>query len=200
MKRVVETLALVTPEISFAVIDMTKGAKIMSCRKVDSHLHRITAILGQALSAPLSFLKSSKDDLVYTFSGYISTQGHYNRLHQYIFLNQRPVQCENLQRLVTHLFQQSSFATDSLAHAQDARRFRERYPVFILMLTCPTSEYDLCADPSKVTIQFEVCPLSLFFVRAIIGTYIFDLNVQYFMHPSYLGRRERVLCGAVHYH
>ncbi|KAF9139379.1 DNA mismatch repair protein [Linnemannia schmuckeri] len=155
VKRVVETLALVAPGISFALIDMAKDAKIMSCRKVDSHLHRITTILGQALSTSLSFVKSSKDDPVYNFSGYISTQGHYNRLCQYIFLNHRPVQCENLQRLVTHLFQQSSFVADSLAYMQDVRRSRERYPIFILMLTCPTSEYDLCADPSKVTIHFE---------------------------------------------
>ncbi|KAF9277829.1 DNA mismatch repair protein [Linnemannia elongata] len=154
-KRMVETLALVTPWISFTLIDMAKDAKIMTCRKVDSHLHRITTILGQALSTSLSFVKSSAEDPVYTFSGYISTQGHYNRLCQYIFLNQRPVQCEKLQRLVTHLFQQSSFAADSLVYAQDARRSRERHPIFILMLTCPTSEYDLCADPSKVTIQFE---------------------------------------------
>ncbi|KAF9543733.1 DNA mismatch repair protein [Mortierella hygrophila] len=154
-KRVVETLALVAPGISFTLIDMTKDVKILSCRKVDSHLHRITTILGQALSASLSFVKSSADDPVYAFSGYISTQGHYNRLCQYIFLNKRPVQCENLQRLVTHLFRQSSFATDSLVYAEDARRSRERHPIFILMLTCPTSEYDLCADPSKVTIQFE---------------------------------------------
>ncbi|KAG0064710.1 DNA mismatch repair protein [Linnemannia elongata] len=154
-KRMVETLALVTPWISFTLIDMAKDAKIMTCRKVDSHLHRITTILGQALSTSLSFVKSSAEDPVYTFSGYISTQGHYNRLCQYIFLNQRPVQCEKLQRLVTHLFQQSSFAADSLVYAQDARRSRERHPIFIFMLTCPTSEYDLCADPSKVTIQFE---------------------------------------------
>ncbi|KAF9905975.1 DNA mismatch repair protein [Linnemannia zychae] len=157
VKRTVETLALVTPGISFTVIDMTRDTKIMFCRKVDSQLHRINTLLGKALSTSLSFVKSSSNlDPVYSFSGYISTQGHYNRLCQYIFLNKRPVQCENLQRLVTHLFQQSSFATDSLAYAQqDVRRSRERHPIFVLMLTCPTSEYDLCADPSKVTIQFE---------------------------------------------
>ncbi|KAK3841571.1 MAG: hypothetical protein J3R72DRAFT_401135 [Linnemannia gamsii] len=157
VKRVVETLALVAPGISFTVIDMARDTKIMSCRKVDSPLHRITSTLGQALSTSMSFVKSSRDlDPVFSFSGYISTQGHYNRLCQYIFLNQRPVQCENLQRLVSHLFQQSSFATDSLAYAQqDVRRSRERHPIFVLMLTCPTSEYDLCADPSKVNIQFE---------------------------------------------
>jgi DNA mismatch repair protein MLH3 len=159
VKRVIETLALVTPGISFTVTDMSKDTKIMSCRKVESQLHRISTILGQALSTSMSFVKSSRDlDPVYNFSGYISTQGHYNRMHQYIFLNQRPIQCENLQRLVAHLFQQSSFAVDSFAFAQqDVRRSRERHPIFILMLTCPTSEYDLCADPSKVTIQFEVC-------------------------------------------
>jgi len=153
---VVETLALVAPGISFTVIDMIKDTKILSCRKVDSQIHRITTILGHALSTSLSYVKSSKDDPLYSFSGYISTQGHYNRLCQYIFLNQRPVQCENLQRLVTYLFQQSSFATDSMTYEQDVRRSRERHPVFILMLTCPTSEYDLCADPSKINIQFEV--------------------------------------------
>ncbi|KAG0375827.1 DNA mismatch repair protein [Mortierella sp. AD032] len=157
VKRAVETLALVAPGISFTVIDMARDTKIISCRKVDSALHRITSTLGQALSTSMSFVKSSRDlDPVFSFSGYISTQGHYNRLCQYIFLNQRPVQCENLQRLVSHLFQQSSFAADSLAYAQqDVRRSRERHPIFVLMLTCPTSEYDLCVDPSKVNIQFE---------------------------------------------
>ncbi|KAF9929094.1 DNA mismatch repair protein [Linnemannia zychae] len=163
VKRVVETLAMVAPEISFTLIDISRDSKIFSCRQVDSLLRRITTILGLSIASSLSFVKSSREiDQVYQLSGYISTQAHYNRMCQYIFLNQRPVQCENLRKLVVYLFQQSSFATDSVAYSQqtsaqlqDVRRSKERHPIFILILTCPTSEYDLCADPSKVTIQFE---------------------------------------------
>ncbi|KAF9178753.1 DNA mismatch repair protein [Haplosporangium sp. Z 767] len=155
VKRVLETLALVTPQISFTLIDMAKDVKVFSCRKVESQLHRITSILGQSLSSSLSFVKKLSDDKMYEFSGYISTTGHYNRVHQYFFLNRRPILCENLQRAVTQLFQQSAFSKESLAYDEDVRRSRERHPVFVLMLTCPTSEYNICADPSKVTIEFQ---------------------------------------------
>ncbi|KAG0263818.1 DNA mismatch repair protein [Mortierella polycephala] len=155
VKRVLETLSLVAPQISFTLIDMVKDVKVFSCRKVDSQLHRITSILGQSLSSSLSFVRKLSEDKMYEFSGYFSTTGHYNRVHQYFFLNKRPIFYENLQRAVTQLFQQSTFSKENLAYDEDVRRSRERHPVFVLTLTCPTSEYDICADPSKATIEFQ---------------------------------------------
>ncbi|KAF8941384.1 DNA mismatch repair protein [Dissophora ornata] len=155
VRRAVETLALIAPRISFTVIDMAKDTRVMICRKVDSQLHRITSVLGQALSSSLTYIKSNPEEATYDFSGYMSTVGHYNRLYQYIFLNNRPIRCENLQGAITQLFQQSSFTKDSLHYEQDGRRSRERHPVFVLTLKCPVSEYDICVDPSKVTVEFE---------------------------------------------
>ncbi|KAG0048090.1 DNA mismatch repair protein [Gryganskiella cystojenkinii] len=159
VKRAIETLALVVPHVALAVIDMAKDSKILTCRKTDSQLQRITMILGQGLASSMSHVQSSiQDSNIYEFSGYISTMGHYSRLHQYFFLNNRPVLCENLVRAITQLFQQSSFAKDSnrvQAEADDMRRSRERHPVFVLMLKCQTSQYNICADPAKVMVEFE---------------------------------------------
>ncbi|KAG0368069.1 DNA mismatch repair protein [Gamsiella multidivaricata] len=155
VKRAVETFALVSPRISFTVIDMAKDAKVMTYRKADSQLHRITAVLGLALSSSLTFAKSSPEDTTYSLSGYISTMGHYNRLYQYIFLNNRPIRSDIIQRTITQTFQQSSFSKESLRFDEDVRRSRERYPVYVLTLKCPLSEYDICMDPAKVTVEFE---------------------------------------------
>ncbi|KAI1291519.1 DNA mismatch repair protein [Mortierella claussenii] len=171
VKRAVEALALVWPRISFTVMNMAKNTKIMACRKVDSQLHRIMAVLGQALSSSLTFVRSEEDP-IYHFSGYISTVGHYNRLYQYIFLNNRPIQCDTLQKAIIQLFQQSMFAKESLHHDENTRCPRERHPVFVLALKCPSSEYDICTDPSKVTVDFEDEESMIYVVRSTIISFL----------------------------
>ena len=170
----------------------------MTCRKVDSQLHRITSVLGQALSSSLTYIKSNPEETTYDFSGYISTVGHYSRLYQYIFLNNRPIRFESLQGAITQLFQQSSFAKDSLHYEQDGRRSRERHPVFVLTLKCPVSEYDICADPSKVTAEFEVR-------IGIVKSYKFRATrlASKLTCPSIgrpLGRRTSLACRTGHSH
>jgi len=32
----------------------------------------------------------------------------------------------------------------------------EKYPVFFIHLTCPTTNYDICLDPAKSMIEFKV--------------------------------------------
>ncbi|KAF9911328.1 DNA mismatch repair protein [Lobosporangium transversale] len=173
VKRSIEALALANPKISFIVVDMMRGNKILNCRKADSRLHRITAVFGQALSSSLTFVRSNAEDQTYSFTGYISTVGHYNRLFQFFFLNNRPIQCESLQKTVTQLFQQSSFSKDSLQHHDaDVRRSRERYPVYVLSLVCPTSEYDICVDPAKSMVEFEDEERVLYLVRDTIISFL----------------------------
>ncbi|KAG0335745.1 DNA mismatch repair protein [Podila horticola] len=158
VKRAVETLALVNPDVAFSMVDVAKGAKVFVCKKADLH-QRIGAVLGQALSLGLTHVRSSSSvDGVYSLSGYISTQGHYNRSQQYVFINSRPIMNESLPKIISQLFQQSSFSKDSHSHSQsdmDLRRSRERYPVFVLKLQCPGTEYDICADPSKAMVEFK---------------------------------------------
>lgn len=156
VKRTLETFALVTPRVSFTLIDVAKNSKVFTCRRADSQMHRITSILGPSLSSALSLVRAATEDGLYELSGYISTVGHYNRQHQYIFLNNRPVLCDPLHRAVVHIFHQSGFAKARLQFDDDFRRSRERCPVFLLMIKCPPSQYDLCADPTKVTVRFEV--------------------------------------------
>lgn len=155
VKRAVEIMALIAPRVSFTVIDMAKDTKVMTCRKVDEQIHRITAVLGQSLAASLTRVSSNPEESIYRLSGFISKVGHYNRVYQFIYLNGRPIKCEGIQKSIGRLFQQSSFSKDSRTAEGDARS-KERYPVFVLMLKCPANTYDMCVDPSKLTIQFVV--------------------------------------------
>ncbi|KAG0215914.1 DNA mismatch repair protein, partial [Mortierella sp. GBA43] len=172
VKRAVETMALATPRVSFTVIDTAKDAKVMSCRKVDTIMERITAIFGQSLASSLTLVRSNREEVIYRVSGYISTVGHYNRLYQHIFLNNRPIKSDILQRAILRLFQQSSYAKDSRHSEGDTRRFRERHPVFVLNLKCPINTYDICLDPSKTTVQFEDDARVLQIVRDTIISFL----------------------------
>ncbi|KAG0308692.1 DNA mismatch repair protein [Dissophora globulifera] len=172
VRRAVETLALVCPSISFTVIDMVKDSKVLVCRKVDSQLHRITAVLGQSISSSLTYITSDARETTYRLFGYVSTVGHYNRLYQFIFLNGRPIISESLQRAVTQVFQQSTFSKDSIQLDEDTRRSRERCPVFVLNLACPTTSYDICVDPSKVTVEFEEEERVIYVVRDTIIAFL----------------------------
>ncbi|KAF9427824.1 DNA mismatch repair protein [Entomortierella beljakovae] len=153
VKRAVESLAIITPRVSFTVIDMAKDSKLMSYRKAESLLNRVTSVFGQSMSSSLTFVKSYDDDS-YSFTGYISTVGHYNRLFQYIFLNNRPISDERLNRAILQLFQQSSFSKDSVNY-EDLKRSRERHPVYVLTLKCSPKLYDICVDPTKMTVGFK---------------------------------------------
>ncbi|KAG0033929.1 DNA mismatch repair protein [Podila clonocystis] len=156
VKRAVETLALINPEVAFTLTNVAKSTKVFVCKKANLH-QRIGCVLGQSLSLGLTHIRSSTStDAVYSLSGYISTQGHYNRSHQYVFLNNRPIMNESLPKTIVQLFQQSSFSKDSQQQLDmDVRRSRERHPVFVLMLRCPVAEYDICTDPSKVMVEFK---------------------------------------------
>ncbi|KAF9430589.1 DNA mismatch repair protein [Podila epigama] len=155
VKRTVETLALINPSVAFTMTDMAKGTKVFACKKADSQQQRIISVLGQALSSGLTFVRSSGTVPGYSFSGYMSTIGHYNRSHQYIFLNNRPIITEAMPKVITQLFQSSSFSKDGQQSDLDMRRSRERHPVFVLTLKCPETEFDVCADPAKVMVQFR---------------------------------------------
>ncbi|KAF9287113.1 DNA mismatch repair protein [Mortierella antarctica] len=173
VKRAVETLALINPEVTFTMIDVAKSAKVFVCKKADLH-QRIGSVLGQALSLGLTHVRSSPStDAVYSLSGYISTQGHYNRSQQYVFLNNRPIVNESLPKIIAQLFHQSSFSKDSRQQSDtDLRRSRERHPVFVLMLRCPGTEYDICADPSKVMVEFKDEERMMKVVRETVITFL----------------------------
>ncbi|KAG0085748.1 DNA mismatch repair protein [Podila epicladia] len=173
VKRAVEILSLINPEVAFTMIDVAKNAKVFVCKKADLH-HRIGSVLGQALSLGLTHVRSSiSTDAVYSLSGYISTQGHYNRSQQFVFLNNRPIMNESLSKIIAQLFHQSSFSKDSHQQSDtDIRRSRERHLVFVLMLRCPGTEYDICADPSKVMVDFKDEERTMRVVRETVITFL----------------------------
>ncbi|CAO3565386.1 unnamed protein product [Mortierella alpina] len=203
VKRTLETYALVTPRVSFTLIDVAKDSKVLTCRKADSQMHRITTVLGQSLSSTLNVVRTVTEDGVYELSGYISTAGHYSRLHQYIFLNNRPVVCDALHRAMVLIFHQSGFAKARLQLGEDVRRSRERHPVFVLMMKCPPSQYDVCADPTKATVRFEEEDRVIQFARETIIDFLENQHLlsrsaaSHLRHQATTGKRRSKLGGGL---
>ncbi|CAG8513295.1 10524_t:CDS:2 [Paraglomus brasilianum] len=164
VKRAVETIALIYPNIIFTLIDTLRDAKIVMTRKTNSSISTFRQLFGVSLSQHLESVSEEEDDFV--IKGFISTRGLPSRQHQYIFVNNRLIAYNDIHRTIDELFAQSSFpdrvndtldliSSMEISSDQRQRKSMGKYPVYLLQLTCAATEYDICLDPAKNIVEFQ---------------------------------------------
>ncbi|KAG0243111.1 DNA mismatch repair protein [Actinomortierella wolfii] len=185
VKRTVEKLALAAPHVNFVVIDAFRNVKVMSLRKADTLQSRIRALLGPSIASSLIAVHAVQEsdgqdggpsDIECT--GLISTVGYFNQLHQHLFLNNRPIHSQAVHSAIHQLFQQSNFGKEKSSIDSDGRRVKERYPVYVLSLTCRSDWYDIFADPAKTTVLFKEEEQVVQLVRKMVARFLWE---QHFM-------------------
>ncbi|KAF9975109.1 DNA mismatch repair protein [Actinomortierella ambigua] len=189
VKRVVEKLALAAPHVGFIVVDALRGTKVVNLRKADSLQSRIRALLGPSIASSLIAVRSvtpddgSPSDIACI--GFISTTGYFNQLHQHLFLNRRPIQSQTIQSAIHQVFQQSNFGKERSSVDSEGRRVKERFPVYVLSLTCRSDWYDIFADPAKTTVLFKEEERVVQLVRGVVAQFLCD---QHFMSRTAAAR------------
>ncbi|RUS26962.1 hypothetical protein BC938DRAFT_483883 [Jimgerdemannia flammicorona] len=211
VRRAVESIALIFPEVTFTLVDAAKDVRVVTTRKV-----RWVCVCGYRIGSfdlpaavradfdtvyyfiPQKYQKANyirKLETVYaeedeiTITGFISLKGFHTKYHQYIYVNNRLIGPNEIHKSINQLFGQSGFgrqlfltmlmvssrffvkAADELGipladdepaagkgkqTGSPIKRTVERYPVFLLHLKCPPSDYDVCLDPAKSIIEFQV--------------------------------------------
>ncbi|RIA92058.1 hypothetical protein C1645_766016 [Glomus cerebriforme] len=196
VKKSVESLALINPQVTFTLVDASKDSKIVTTRKATSSISTFRQLFGSSLALSLESVYAEEDDI--KIDGFFSLRGFHTKQHQYFYVNKLFIAYNEIHKLIDYMFNQSSFGKKSyeelpMEFGSESSKFKkssmtkslEKYPVFFIHLTCPTINYDICLDPAKSMIEFEDWTKILDLLSALVS--------QFLAHHGFLLREAETI-------
>ncbi|TNE62247.1 MAG: DNA mismatch repair endonuclease MutL [Alphaproteobacteria bacterium] len=141
---VIKRLAMAHPDIAFSLSDgdrVSFSAPPVGRLAGDARLERLAAILGREFRDNAIEIDAEREGLRLTGYAGLPTFSRGNALHQYLFINGRPVKDRLLVGAVRGAYQ------DYLA--------RDRHPVLALFLDVPAEFVDVNVHPAKAEVRFR---------------------------------------------
>jgi len=139
LKSAVARLALAHPKVRFALNN--DGRQVFAHAPVSDALMRVEQIVGDGFINNAMVLDGSRDGVrLYGYAG-LPTFSRGNSLHQYLFVNNRPVR----DRLLL----------GALKGAYADTMMGGRYPVAVLFLDVPSEDVDINVHPAKAEVRFK---------------------------------------------
>ncbi|RKO90434.1 hypothetical protein BDK51DRAFT_39117, partial [Blyttiomyces helicus] len=108
VRRALEPLALICPDVSISVLDAAKNAKVLSTRKAASPVSIFRQLFGAALAQALRNVNHAIGE--YRLEGFCGATGFPTKYHQYIFVNKHCMSPNHLHKRVNEYFLQTDFA------------------------------------------------------------------------------------------
>lgn len=189
VREMLEGIALIRCGISFTLRNDSTRQVILSTRKCES----IAAIFKQLYSSTksdiLTEVNGSKHD--FHIQGYIGREGHPRKNLQFVYVNGRLVKKSKIHKLLKQMLlnlsalkpksMQPSDSPQMAANKQNLflspPKFSEAYPVYILEVKCPISEYDITFEPAKTLVEFKDWDTLLACVDEVIKAFLDKENV-----------------------
>ncbi|CAN0408944.1 unnamed protein product [Lampetra planeri] len=167
IRQKIEAIALVHHQVSFTLKNENTGTVSVQCQRTNSMLSRFGQIFGQTKAQRLSEINYQSEK--FQIAGYIGREGHHNKNLQFIYVNGRLVLKTKLHKLVNILIKKLSIICKqkicqkwawkdpliSPSKKEGSLRNSELHGIFVLNITCPLSDYDICLDPMKTLIEFQ---------------------------------------------
>ena len=191
VRKAVECIALVNPTISFSVRNDKFGKCILQTHKSQSVLSSFGHIFGSEKALAMKGVVVTED--CFKVSGFISTEGHHNKMLQFMYINGRVVKNTPLHDCVNSLLANSMIAR-KLSRQNDPKwqskesfggkdllspkRTPEKYGMFVLMIECPRSEYDICLEPAKTLVEFKQWDKIQNTLESLVKTFLVDNNLS----------------------
>ncbi|CAG8487786.1 23819_t:CDS:10 [Dentiscutata erythropus] len=157
VKKAVEILALINPQVAFTLVDASIDRKIVNTRKASSTIPTISTFR-QLYGASLA----------------------------QAYVNKRFIANNELYKLIDDLFNQSNFGKkfneDSILKSKSEfpgksrknvlTKSLEKYPIFFIHITCSTTDYDISLDPAKNIIEFENWPKIMDLLSSLVTQFL----------------------------
>lgn len=190
VKRVVESIALINPSVSFSVRNDVTGECVLQTHKTDSVMNRFGLFFGRDKTSALKDVSLSQAS--FGLSGFISTEGHHNKSLQFIYVNGRIVRKTPLHLHINNMLANSLLtrklsrvAESSLRKEQEGanevlspNRIQDVFGVYVLHLKCSRSEYDICLEPAKTLIEFKDWDRIKSVVEELVQHFLFKNNLN----------------------
>ncbi|KLO15914.1 hypothetical protein SCHPADRAFT_938373 [Schizopora paradoxa] len=170
VKREVETLALISHNVSFSIEDSAKTlregsgkGRILTIPKTQSILSAFRHIFGRALVEHVEELDECREFI--TIKGFLSLVGAHSKSHQFLYINRHLLDTCDLHRTIEQQFGKSTFSKHAFDESggneasktttRRSPRKGERKPVYVLSLDVPRQEIDNCLEPAKAAVHMQ---------------------------------------------
>ncbi|KAM6360008.1 DNA mismatch repair protein Mlh3 isoform 3-T4 [Alca torda] len=195
VRQKVEAISLMHPSVSLSLRNDASCSMVLQLPKTRDIYSRFCQIYGLGRSQKLREINHKSGG--FELSGYISTEGHYNKNMQFLYVNRRLVLKTRLHKLIDFLLRKESAICKaksgpvSRQASSSPGRHRcgpELYGIFILNVTCSYSDYDVCLEPAKTLIEFQNWDVLLTCIEE--GVKIFLKREHLFIEPCSEDIRE----------
>ncbi|CAG8481795.1 35105_t:CDS:10, partial [Racocetra persica] len=149
VKKAVEILALINPQVAFTLVDASMDSKIVNTRKTSSPIPAISTF--RQLYGNLESVYAEEDDI--RIDGFFSLRG----------LHIKPNE---------DLISKSKAKFPGKSRKNVLTKSLEKYPIFFIHITCPTENYDISLDPAKNIIEFENWPKILNLLSGLVTQFL----------------------------
>ncbi|XP_063255073.1 DNA mismatch repair protein Mlh3-like [Prinia subflava] len=179
VRQKVEAVSLMHPSISLSLRNDVSCSMVLQLPKTRDVYSRFCQIYGLGRSQKLREINHKSGG--FEISGFISTEGHYNKNMQFLYVNRRLVLKTKLHKLIDFLLRKQSVIckAKSVPASRQANsspgRHRcgpELYGIFILNVTCAYSDYDVCLEPAKTLIEFQNWDVLLTCIEEGVKTFL----------------------------
>nr|XP_051682181.1 DNA mismatch repair protein Mlh3 isoform X3 [Oryctolagus cuniculus] len=161
VRQRIEALSLMHPSISFSLRNDVSGSMVLQLPKTKDMCSRFCQIYGLRKSQKLREIHFKYKE--FELNGYISSEAHYNKNMQFLFVNKRLVLRTKLHKLIDFLLRKESIickpksgsASRQMNSSPRHRSTPELYGIYVMNVQCPFCEYDVCMEPAKTLIEFQ---------------------------------------------
>ncbi|KAB7498938.1 DNA mismatch repair protein Mlh3 [Armadillidium nasatum] len=185
MKSNIERIMLVSPNIAVTFKNERVGCNILEIRKCKSLLETFLQLFGSEHENNMSEVCHSLDQ--FKITGYISTQPHQTKRFQFVYINKRSVLQTKIHVLLNDLLSRSSIIRSKVLPnstfpgpgkvPSSPPKGLKFYGIFVLNITCPRNEYDICLNPKKTLVEFRDWEKLLTCVEELILKFIKEENL-----------------------
>ncbi|XP_061223383.1 DNA mismatch repair protein Mlh3 isoform X2 [Neopsephotus bourkii] len=193
VRQKVEAISLMHPSISLSLRNDVSCSMVLQLPKTRDVYSRFCQIYGLGRSQKLREINHKSGG--FEINGYISTEGHYNKNMQFLYVNRRLVLKTRLHKLIDFLLRKESVICKAKsapvsrqASPSCHRCGPELYGIFVLNVTCAYSDYDVCLEPAKTLIEFQNWDVVLTCIEE--GVKIFLKREHLFIEPCSEDIRE----------
>ncbi|XP_017519351.3 DNA mismatch repair protein Mlh3 isoform X1 [Manis javanica] len=161
VRQRIEALSLMHPSISFSLRNDVSGSMVLQLPKTKDICSRFCQMYGLGKSQKLREINFKYK--VFELSGFISSEAHYNKNMQFLFVNKRLILRTKLHKLIDFLLRKESIickpksgsANRQMNSSPRHRSNPELYGIYVINMQCQFCEYDVCMEPAKTLIEFQ---------------------------------------------
>ncbi|XP_051005417.1 DNA mismatch repair protein Mlh3 [Acomys russatus] len=161
VRQRIEAVSLMHPSTSFSLRNDVSGSMVLQLPKTKDICSRFCQIYGLGKSQKLREIHFKYKE--FELSGYISSEAHYNKNMQFLFVNRRLVLKTKLHKLIDFLLRKENIicrpkngSTSRQVNSSPRHRSAsELHGIYVINVQCQFCEYDVCMEPAKTLIEFQ---------------------------------------------